>query len=136
MKTQKTRSVSRAATVAGLVAGAVGIGILWQSGVEFPFTAILPPGIWILLAMAAVVAFAPWRWAPGVGAFGGLFVTVGFVISGSVPNLFGADGTSVLIGSWVQLLGVLTAFGAGVIATSANYRHRSVDTEEVRSNIT
>jgi hypothetical protein len=61
MKTQKTRSVSRAATVAGLVAGAVGIGILWQSGVEFPFTAILPPGIWILLAMAAVVAFAPWR---------------------------------------------------------------------------
>jgi hypothetical protein len=51
-------------------------------------------------------------------------------------NLFGADGTSVLIGSWVQLLGVLTAFGAGVIATSANYWHRSVDTEEVRSNIT
>jgi protein-S-isoprenylcysteine O-methyltransferase Ste14 len=74
--------------------------------------------------------------AAAVGAFGGLFVTVGFVISGSVPNLFGADGTSVLIGSWVQLLGVLTAFGAGVIATSANYRHRSVDTEEVRSNIT
>ncbi|MDR7303804.1 hypothetical protein [Haloactinomyces albus] len=122
MSAQQARSVPRVATVVGLLAGATGIGILWSSGVEFPFTAILPPDIWILLAMTAVVAFAPWRWAPGIGAFGVLFVIVGFVISGSVPNLFGADGTSVLIGSWVQLLGVLTAFVAGVIAIRVNYR--------------
>ena len=113
---------ARVATVAGLLIGATGIGILWRSGVEFPFIAILPPGVWILLAMAAVVAFAPWRGAPGVGVFGGLFVTVGFVISGSVPNLFGADGTNVLVGSWLQLIGVLTALITGVVATRANYR--------------
>ncbi len=136
MKTQRTSPVARAATVAGLVSGAVGIGILWRSGVEFPFTAVFPPGVWILLTMAAVVAFGPSRWAPGVGAFGGLFVTFGFVISGSVPNLFGADGTNVLIGSWVQSLGVLTAFVAGTVATRANYGRHSVDTEKARDDVT
>jgi hypothetical protein len=130
MRTNQASSVARVTTVAGLLAGAAGISILWLSGVEFPFTAILPPGVWILLAMAAVVAFGPWRWAPAVGAFGGLFVTVGFVLSGSLPNLLGADGTSVLVGSWVQLLGVLTAFIAGVLATRHNYRHRRATTRE------
>jgi protein-S-isoprenylcysteine O-methyltransferase Ste14 len=52
-----------------------------------------------------------------VGAFLGLFVTVGFVASGGPPNLFGRDGTSVAIGTWIQLIGVLTALVAGVIAT-------------------
>lgn len=116
------RSIARpvAATVAGLVAGAVGIAILWASGVEFPF--VPPPGLVILLAMAALVAFAPWRWVPIVGAFGGLFVTVGFIISGSPPNLLGAGGSGVLIGTWIQMVGVLTALVAGLIAARANYR--------------
>jgi hypothetical protein len=52
----------------------------------------------------------------------GLFVTVGFVVSGAAPNLVGRDGTSVAIGTWIQLTGVLTALIAGVIATRANYR--------------
>lgn len=123
MTRQQDMPAARVATVAGLLVGATGICILWRSGVEFPFLAILPPGVWILLVMAAVVAFAPWRWAPGVGAFGGLFVTVGFVLSGAVPNLFGANGTNVLVGSWLQLIGVLTALVGGVIAVRANYQH-------------
>jgi hypothetical protein len=40
-----------------------------------------------------------------------------FVASGGPPNLFGRDGTSVAIGTWIQLIGVLTALVAGVIAT-------------------
>jgi hypothetical protein len=105
----------------GLVVGALGIGILWASGVEFPFYP--PPGIVVLLAGALFVGLAPWRWAPGVGAFLGLFVLVGFLISPTgLSNLFGEAGTGVAIGQGVQVLGVLTALVAGVVATRANYR--------------
>ncbi|HEY6596464.1 MAG TPA: hypothetical protein VI011_20505 [Asanoa sp.] len=117
MNGQNTWSGPRAATVAGLVVGAVGIASLWASGVEFPIYP--PPGIVILLAGAIFVSLAPWPWAPGVGAFLGLFVTVGFVASGGPPNLVGRDGTSVAIGTWIQMTGVLTALIAGVIATRA-----------------
>jgi hypothetical protein len=121
MKAQKTMSRSLAMTVGGLMVGALGIAILWASGVEFPFYP--PPGIIILLAGALFVGLAPWRWAPGVGAFLGLFVFVGFLISPTgLTNLFGQAGTSVAIGQGIQVLGVLTALIAGVITTRANYR--------------
>jgi hypothetical protein len=60
-----------------------------------------------------------------VGAFLGLFVAVGFLASGGLPNLVGRDGTSVAIGTWIQLAGVLTALVAGVMATRANYPNRA-----------
>src|SRR5262245_30554776 len=120
MTAQSSWSRSRTATVAGLVAGASGIAVLWASGVEFPIYP--PPGIVILLAGAIFVSLVPWPWAPAVGAFLGLLVTVGFVASGGPRNLVGRDGTSVAIGTWVQMAGVLTALIAGVIATRANYR--------------
>jgi hypothetical protein len=118
MNAQRSLSGPPVATVVGLVVGALGIAILWASGVEFPIYP--PPGIVILLAGAIFVGLA-W-WAPAVGAFMGLFVTVGFVVSGGPPNLVGRDGTSVAIGTWIQMMGVLTALIAGVIATRANYR--------------
>ncbi|MPZ89301.1 MAG: hypothetical protein GEU81_14785 [Nitriliruptorales bacterium] len=101
--------------------GALGIAILWVSGVEFPFYP--PPGIIILLAGALFVGLASWWWTPGVGAFMGLFVTVGFLISpNGIPNFLGQHGTGAQIGTWIQMIGVLTALIAGVIATRANYR--------------
>jgi hypothetical protein len=130
MNGQRSWSGPRAATVAGLAVGASGIATLWASGVEFPIYP--PPGIVILLAGAIFVALAPWRWAPAVGAFLGLFVTVGFVASGGPPNLFGRDGTSVAIGTWIQLIGVLTALIAGVIATRINYRKQPQATTRPR----
>jgi hypothetical protein len=124
MNAQRPWSRPRMATVTGLVVGALGIAILWVSGVEFPIYP--PPGIVILLAGVLFVGLAPWRWAPGVGAFLGLFVTVGFLISPTgLTNLFGRDGTSVAIGTWIQMIGVLTALIAGVIATRANYRKQA-----------
>jgi hypothetical protein len=111
-------------TVLGLTAGALGIAILWASGVEFPIYP--PPGIVILLAGALFVGLAPWRWAPGVGAFLGLFVFAGFLISPTgLSNLFGQAGTSVAIGQGIQVIGVLTALIAGVITTRANYRNQA-----------
>jgi uncharacterized membrane protein len=120
---------SGAVTVLGLLVGALGIAILWASGVEFPIYP--PPGIVILLTGAAFVALAPWRWAPGVGAFLGLFVLVGFLISpNGVSNLSGEEGTGVAIGQGVQVVGVLTALIAGVIATRANYRKQARTSDE------
>jgi len=107
--------------VLGLVVGAVGIAILWASGVEFPLA--IPPGLVILLTGSLFVALASWPWAPAVGAFLGLFVTVGFLISPTgLTNLFGQEGASVAIGQGIQLTGVLTALIAGVMATRGNYR--------------
>jgi hypothetical protein len=84
MTVQRTLSEERALTVGGLVVGAAGIAILWASGVEFPVA--IPPGLVILLVGALFVGLAPWRWATGVGAFLGLFVTLGFLISGGNPT--------------------------------------------------
>jgi len=120
MHAQRSISAPHAATVAGLVAGALGIAILWAAGVPFPFA--IPPGLVILFAGALFVGLSSRPWAPAVGAFMGLFVTVGFVISGSAPNLLGRDGSTVLVGTWIQMVGVLTALVAGVIAAQANYR--------------
>ena len=134
MTVQRKLSGERAVTVAGLVVGGAGIAILWASGVEFPVA--IPPGLVILLVGALFVGLAPWRWATGVGAFMGLFVTLGFLISGGILNLLGGDGSTffgtpnpvdrdtlgTVIGTWIQMIGVLTALVAGVIATRNNYR--------------
>jgi hypothetical protein len=121
MNAQRAWSGARTATLVGLVVGAVGIAILWASGVEFPIYP--PPGIVILLGGAVFVGLAGWSWAPGVGAFLGLFVVVGFLISPTgLSNLSGEAGTGVAVGQGIQVVGVLTALVAGVIATRANYR--------------
>ena len=134
MTVQRTLSGERAVTVAGLVVGAAGIAVLWASGVEFPVA--IPPGLVILLVGALFVGLPPWRWATGVGAFLRLFVTCGFLISGGIPNLVGADGSTffgtpnpvdrdtlgTLVGTWLQTIGALIALIAGVIATPNNYR--------------
>jgi hypothetical protein len=124
MNVRRSLPGSRAVTVLGLVVGALGIALLWASGVEFPIYP--PPGIVILLAGALLVGLAPWRWAPGVGAFLGLFVLVGFLISSTgLSNLFGQAGAGVAIGQGIQVLGVLTALIAGVIATRANHHQQA-----------
>src|SRR5919109_5476427 len=87
-------------TVVGLVVAAAGIVILDVSGIVFP---TVPPGLVILLAAAALVGLAPWRWVPAAGAFVGLFLTVGFVASGSVSYLVDAGRPGVLAGAWVEL---------------------------------
>jgi hypothetical protein len=122
-------STPRGTTVIGLAAGAVGIALLWASGVEFPVYP--PPGLLILGAGAVFVAVARrWRWAPGVGAFLELFVIVGFVLSSVVSGrgtgtLTGAAGIGGVVGTVIQLIGVAVALVAGVLAVRQEYRGAS-----------
>jgi hypothetical protein len=126
---KRTAGISglRTLTIVGLVVGATGIGILWASGVEFPIYP--PPGILILGAGAVAVALIRRAWGPAVGAFLGLFVLVGFLISPTgIGNLIGEAGTGVAVGQAIQVVGVLTALIAGVLATRQNYRARRTAT--------
>jgi hypothetical protein len=108
-------------TIAAMIVGAVGIGILWAAGVPFPFYP--PPGILILLAGALFVGLTKFRWAPAVGAAIGLFITVGFLVSSTgLDNLFGVYGAGIAVGTVVQVIGVVAAFVAGSLATAHNYR--------------
>jgi hypothetical protein len=51
---------------AALAVAAVGIIIQIIGGVNYP---AVPPGLIILLAAAALVAFLPWRWPSGTSAW-------------------------------------------------------------------
>ena len=108
---------TRAVLLTGLLVGACGIAILWAAGVEFPVA--VPPGLVILLAGAGLVAAVRRRWSDGVGGFLGLFVTVGFVLSGvngeGFDTLLGRNGADVALGQVVQLLGVVTAAISGAL---------------------
>jgi hypothetical protein len=108
---------NRAVLLAGLVTGAAGIAILWAAGVEFPVA--VPPGLVILLIGAGLVAGVRRRWSDAVGALLGLFVVVGFVVSGingdGFDNLLGRNGADVALGQIVQLLGVVTAAISGTL---------------------
>lgn len=112
-------------TAVGLLVSAAGIGILWASGVVFPFYP--PPGILVLVAGALFVALTSFKWTPAVGAAIGLFLIIGFLRSGpGIDNLTGVNGTTTSIGTIIQLIGVATALVAGTLATTRAYRRVSV----------
>jgi hypothetical protein len=108
---------SRATLVVSLLAGALGIALMWAGGVDFPVA--VPPGIVILLVGAAVAAGWRSRWSAAVGAFLGLFVLVGFVVScfagDGIDNLTGESGALVALGQVIQLVGVAVATVSGTL---------------------
>lgn len=101
--------------VTALLLGAVGIALLWAGGVDFPIA--VPPGMVILVVGAAVVAAARQRWTAWLGCALGLFVVVGFIVSGvngdGFDNLLGRNGATIAIGQAVQLIGVSLAVVVG-----------------------
>jgi hypothetical protein len=110
--------------VAGLVVAAAGIMIQYVSGVDFP---TIPPGPIILLAAAAVVAFGPWRWSPVVGFVAALFLLIGGAIATIVGNGFNetlGDPGEIggFAGAVVQIMGLVTALAAGIVAARRSTR--------------
>jgi hypothetical protein len=112
-------------TVGGLLVAAVGVVIQISSGAPYP---TIPPVFFILLIPAALIAFGRWRWAPVSAVLAGVFLTFGLFASGESVRLFdrsqvGLPGAPV--GLWVQMLAVIVAAVAGVVATVQNYRRRT-----------
>lgn len=108
-------------TASALLVAAAGFVIQIASGVDVP---VVPPGLIILLVAAALVAFAPWRWLPVVGAAVGMFLLVGFFATGAAGSLLEPTRSGVSLGAWVQFLAVVVAIVAGITALIQNYRTR------------
>jgi hypothetical protein len=109
---------ARLVTVIGLVAGAAGIALQRLAGVEMP---VVPPGLVLLVIVAALVAMIRRRWTPALGVLIGL-VEVVALVAGAADELANVGATGVLLASWVRALGVATAVVAGTAAVRTERR--------------
>src|SRR5262245_55975428 len=109
-------------TVASLVVAAGGVVIQIVSGANYP---AIPPVFFILLIPAGLIAFGRWRWTPAIAVLAGLFLTVGLFASGEAPRLFNWSRVGDSVGLWVQMLVVLVAAVAGIVAMVHNYQTRT-----------
>jgi hypothetical protein len=109
-------------TVAALVVAAGGFVLQMVSGVTN--TPTIPPGLVALLVGGVVVAFAPWSWAPIVGAAAALFNLAAFPLVGAVPRLFQPSPLGGFIGVWLMFLSLIVAVVAGIVATIQSSRAR------------
>ena len=102
----------RVTAAIALLVATIGVAVQIVGGVNYP---VVPPGALILLA-GAVFAVVPFRWAPIVSVLAGLFIIFGFVASGDIVHLVNAANATILAGKWVQLIGVVVATPAAVVA--------------------
>jgi hypothetical protein len=108
---------------AALTVAAIGIIIQIIGGVNYP---AVPPGLIILLAVAALVAFLPWRWAPVIGVLAGAFMVIGaFSAANARYDLTHPGHPGAFIGTWIQLIAVVVAVVAGIAALTVRNRARS-----------
>jgi hypothetical protein len=99
---------------AALAVAAAGIIIQIIGGVNYP---AVPPGLIILLAAAALVAFLPWRWAPVFGVLAGAFMVIGAIAAANARyDLTHPGHPGAFIGTWIQLIAVVVAVVTGVRA--------------------
>lgn len=127
MNKRNPLSLAGKLTVAGLIAAATGVVIQMISGVAYP---TIPPVFFILLMPAGLIAFGRWRWTPIIAALAGLFLINGLFASGASARLFDLSQSGGSVGLWVQMLGVVVATVAGIIATIQNYRSRTPSIEQ------
>jgi hypothetical protein len=104
--------------VLGMVVAAAGITIEYFSGVEgFP---TVPPGPFILVGAAALVAWGPWRWTPVVAVLAPLLSLVLGTMSTvlnwgtTAPLSHPAEGAG-FAGAVIQFVGLIVALGAGIV---------------------
>ncbi len=121
MKERIPLSMASKLTIFSLVAAAAGGVIMIVSGVDFP---TIPPGLFILLIPAGLVAFGRWRWTPIIATLAGLFIFVGYFLSGSTVRLLDLSQFGAFIGLWLQFLASFVTVVAGIVATVQNYRTR------------
>jgi membrane-bound ClpP family serine protease len=108
---------------AALTVAAIGIIIQIIGGVKYP---VVPPGLIILLAGAALVAFLPWR---RIGALLGVLVGAFMIFGAAAASTGRYDLThpghpGAFIGTWIQLIAVVVAVIAGLAALAVRNRSR------------
>ena len=107
---------ARGINVGALLVAAAGVFIIFVSAPDL-FPAV-PPGVLILAAAAAIVAFVPGRWTPIVGVLIPLVITIGGIANGSsIDILQGEENAGAVLGTAIQYPALITAIAAGILAT-------------------
>jgi hypothetical protein len=109
------------ALATGLWIAAFGIFVQAASGAKgYPK---VPPGILILLAMGLLVYFTSrWVWTAVLGLLLTGLITIGvFTTTGTADRLHNPQDIGPLIGTLVQLLGMLLAWVAGIAIIAARF---------------
>src|SRR5215813_11602103 len=117
-------------TVPSLVVAAGGVVSQIVSGADYP---PIPPVFFILLITAGLIAFGRWQWTPTVAVLAGLFLTFGLFVSGESPCLFNWSQRCDSVALWVQMVAVLVAAVAGMMAMVYNYQTPRRSKSESRS---
>jgi hypothetical protein len=116
-------------TIVCLIVAAAGVLIQIISGHPYP---TIPPVFFILLIPAALIYFAPWRWAPITAIFSGIFLTAGLFLSGAFHRLIDLQNPGDSAGLWIQSLAVFGALIAACIAAYKNFRSPEKNDELIR----
>jgi hypothetical protein len=114
-------SMAARLTVFSLAAAAAGVVVMMISGADFRTPT--PPGLFILLLPAGLVAFGRRRWTLIVATLAGLFIFVSYFLSGSVVRLLDLSRVGEFIGLWLQFLASFVTVVAGIVATIQSYRY-------------
>ena len=108
-------SPARSINVGALLVAAAGVFIIFVSAPDL-FPAV-PPGVLILAAAAAIVAFVPGRGTPIVGVLLPVVITIGGVANGtSIDILQGDENAGAILGTVIQYPALITATTAGTLA--------------------
>ena len=119
MKQKQSLSTASKLTIVSLITAATGVVIQIASGAAYP---AIPPVFFILLLPAILIGLGRWRWTPITAVAGSGFLVFGFFSSGSVAKLFNLNQSGAATGLWLQMLAVIVAVIAGIIATARNYQ--------------
>lgn len=114
-------SSARVWTIAGLLVGAVGLVVQKLGGMTMP---AVPPGL-VFVLVAAALMVTRLRWAGIIAILAGGAEIAGFFGSGSAAHLTSFDELVAAAGSWLRILGVVTAVVAGILAVKAAYGKQS-----------
>ena len=86
----------------------------------------------VLLATAVLVVFGPGRWTRWVGLGVPLVLGIGAAVAATMTGTFvdqltGAGGVALALGSWMHVIGLVTAVGGGVGVMLEPHRAATVE---------
>jgi hypothetical protein len=111
----------------GLLLGAVGIFVQKAGGADYP---TIPPGAIIFVVAALLVALLPWRWVPILGVLVGLFMAIGWASHmDTLARAWHPGDFLAFVGTWFQLIGVVSAFVFGIVLTFTRSRAPQVSVQ-------